>query len=188
MKHRSLVTAIVLSCMLILTLALPAQAQYAAWYEGIQLRFTDGFKVTAYVVELRATKLVAGSYRASEIAVLINSVDGSIPWVQETVTIPGDPDALSVSDDLGWGGLRTTVMVTDRRTGDRIPMVIDIDQFASTWRYRYDPTMGTGMFVRDADLRGFIEFPGRWRTDFVPTSPFNSTTTAINFSTNWPGY
>ena len=184
MYRRLLVLCLIVSS--IWVLAVPAQAQDTAWYEGVQLRFTDGFKSTFYIVELRATKLVDGDYRASQIEIYINGVDGIVPWVQETVVVPGDPDALSVSGDLGWGGLHTTVMVTDQRTGATLPMTIHLDQFAIA-SYEYDPSMGTGMFVRSADARGYIEFPGRWRTSFTGASPFNSSERALNFSTSWPG-
>jgi hypothetical protein len=77
-------------------------------------------------------------------------------------------------------------MVTDRRTGETIPMVIFISQRAIA-RYQYDATLGTGAFVRSADARGYIEFPGRWRTDLMSSNPLYSSEQAINFSTSWPG-
>jgi hypothetical protein len=72
-----------------------------------------------------------------------------------TVPVPGDPDNVEVSRDLGWGGLDTIVTVFDAVTQKNVPVELHVYWWATSRVYPKG-----GRFVRDARIEGTLKYPG----------------------------
>jgi hypothetical protein len=144
--HRSLVRVLAAAAGVALTvLALPVSAGAASsggWQEGFVLkpdRATacglqgGGFRIT----EITATKSFDSrgrvqssrfEFRATSGITPAGTVSADIGPV--TVDVPGDPDYLSVSRDLGWAGLDASVSLMDKAVGHAVPVEIHLSLFA----------------------------------------------------------
>lgn len=176
------ILAVLIFAMLVLPLTAVTAAP-GAYREGIDVELSRGYTIGHFTLDLRATKLVDGNYRQSEIDIEFSDYS----WViDQKVVLPGDADELDVSRDLGWGGLNGTVWVwrQNRFTGDRerIPVEIHLDLFYSTNSTNY---VG-GYFYRQADVRGTVKIGSRLIEFNVPNGPANYES-GYNFSDQWPG-
>jgi hypothetical protein len=126
----------------VLTMAPPAYAQEATWTEGAYLNIGPGacgiqgggFNLAT----LTASKFVdrVNRTRVSDVnlyltngitpANLVYTLIGPV-----TVGVPGDPDNLSVSRDLGWAGLDTSVSVFDFATNTTVMVDIHLSWLAN---------------------------------------------------------
>jgi len=92
-----------------------------------------GFRIT----EITATKSFdsRGRLQSSRFEILTS---GNVPAGTVstdigpvTVNVPGDPDELSVSRDLGWAGLDASVALVDETVGHTVPVDIHLSLFAN---------------------------------------------------------
>jgi hypothetical protein len=107
----------------LITGAVAAQPWQETYTEGIRVEqiLYGRVGIGTTRLTLHATKFVDGWSRYTEIS--INAVryagDGTETFccirgiIDDTVILPGDPDELEVSNDLGWGGLNGVVWVQE---------------------------------------------------------------------------
>jgi hypothetical protein len=174
--------------------------------------FVEGFHVITFEehhrslnITIDAIKRVDGNSRQSEvhIAYHYSFVDGRRDF-DVTVVVPGDPDTLEVSKDLGWGGLDTVIQVQWRRVDcvlsptrtcgpeilETVPVELHVYLFANE-PYREEG----GLFKRRANLSPSNEYPtggvkGTIKTPHRLTqleSYFGMHSWGENFSDQFPG-
>jgi hypothetical protein len=182
MKHL-LRLSIFAALLMVLVLPLTAAAAPVAYREGIDVYLARGYTIAHINLDLRATKLVDGGYRNTEIDIEFNDYFWTI---DQTVVLPGDPDNLDVSRDLGWGGLDGVVWVwrQNRETGvrERIPVEFHLDLYATA----SNSTYGGGYFNRRADVQGTVKIGTRTIEFNMPPGSANYEV-GYNFSDQWPG-
>jgi hypothetical protein len=169
----------------LLAAPMSVQARDRAWYEGIHFQESRQGLPAHFVVN--ATKLVDGSYRQS--IVTIDFPRPGIhycPHIHETVILQEDPDELSVSRDLGWGGLHGWAIVHNQCDNNReMLMEFNVDLFANA-PYTYDDA--SGYFTRASQATGTIKIDGIvfWDFSSEPSSGYFFET-AHTFGTRYPG-
>jgi hypothetical protein len=161
-----------------------AQARDRAWYEGVYFREYNRW--TAFAVEMTATKLVDGAYRQSLVNINYpHPITCYYPRIVETVVLHEDPDELSVSRDLGWGGLHGWAIVHNQCDNNReMLMEFDVDLYGNV-PYTYDDA--SGYFTRNARLTGTIKIDGAVYWDFSREPAGDYHEFAHTFSTRYPG-
>jgi hypothetical protein len=170
--------------------------------------FVEGFYVisrethhNSLTIEINAVKRVDGNSRQSEVHISYHYayVDGRRDF-DATVLVPGDPDLLEISKDLGWGGLDTTIQVQWRRVDctlgtnltcgpeivETVPVELHVYLFANE-PYRQEG----GLFKRNANLvnpttgvMGSVKTP-RGLTTLTLGQGMHSS--GYNFSDQFPG-
>jgi hypothetical protein len=170
--------------------------------------FVEGFYVISrethhrsLTIEITATKRVDGAWRQSEVHISYhyNFFAGKRNF-DATVLVPGDPDLLEVSKDLGWGGLDTTIQVQWRRVDcvqnpnticgpeyvETVPVELHVYLFANE-AYRQEG----GLFKRNANLvnpttgvMGTVKTPTHLTTLTLGQGMHSS---GYNFSDQFPG-
>jgi len=83
----------------------------------------------------------------------------------QTVDVGEDPDYLSASHDLGWGGLDTVVTAFDAISQQDVPVTIHL-----SWLANGGVTREGSLFRRGASVQGYLETP-KCRFDFTPQTP-----------------
>jgi hypothetical protein len=174
----------VLVVFVLLAAPLTAQARDRAWYEGVYFREYN--RRTLFQVEITATKLVDGGYRQSLVTINYpHLITCYYPRFVETVVLQEDPDELSVSRDLGWGGLHGWAIVHNQCDNNReMLMEFNVDLFANA-PYVYDES--TGLFTREARLTGTISIDGEVFWDFSREPAGDYREFAHTFGTRYPG-
>jgi hypothetical protein len=89
-----------------------SQADEQTYQEGLSVEHFSYSRVSnPPSVALTATKYVNGRNIYTEVS--LDAFYGSGPYklIHGTVLLPGDPDELETSNDLGWGGLNGTIWV-----------------------------------------------------------------------------
>jgi hypothetical protein len=154
---------LILSVAMWLTLpSVPAVAQSTSYQEGAILSASQGFTIANQQAYLKATKTITESGgRITHVSVLELSI--VCPYSQggprmlvrtSTIPVPGDPDNLEVSRDLGWAGLDTTVSVFDEISGTNV--TIEIHAY---WWATEGVAESGGLFTRRVRLEGSIVTP-----------------------------
>ena len=168
----------------LLAAPMSVEARDRAWREGVY--FTEWNRRTLFQVEITATKLVDGRYRESLVNIVYDHpITCYYPRFNETVVLHEDPDELSVSRDLGWGGLHGWAMVTNICDGQEMLLEFHVDLFANQ-PYTYDAT--SGYFTRESRLTGYIMIDGEVFWDFSREPAGDYHEIAHSFSTRYPGW
>jgi hypothetical protein len=146
------------------------RAEPSDYTEGISFSLRRGSGIAFFTLRVSASKVVQNGSAVSQ--VYINYYGpGTSPsrvLINETVTLPGDPDLLEVSEDLGWGGLNNQVWVTDQTTGAKIRVRFNLNLFALSPQQSEDT-----VFFRNADVRGTVRIGGTAIPFNRPNDPFN---------------
>jgi hypothetical protein len=96
----------------VVVLPASAQATQTTYREGISVHQSSVSRVSNPPhINLTATKHVNGGNAYTEVRLDVFYGGGPYKTINTTVRLPGDPDELEVSNDLGWGGLNGTVWV-----------------------------------------------------------------------------
>ncbi|MCL4251952.1 MAG: hypothetical protein KJ065_27620 [Anaerolineae bacterium] len=182
MSKRFTLFIVLLSVLLLL--AAPAMVQATpVRYEGIYLH--EWPRREPFGVEITATKMIAGGYRQSLVNIqYIHAVTCYYPRFNETVVLQEDPDELSVSRDLGWGGLHGWAIVHDQCSNTDMLMEFHVDLFANTPAVNVDPA--TGYYTREARLTGYILLNGEIYWDFSQEPHGDYHEYAYSFSSRVP--
>lgn len=72
------------------------------------------------------------------------------------IPMPGDPDWIAVSDDLGWAGIDTTVSLLDRNSGE----MVDVELHIYWWAYSSYFARNPSTQARQATVEGSITVHG----------------------------
>jgi hypothetical protein len=188
MNNRLSFLFLILSLAMWLTLpGVPIAAQSRSYQEGAFLIAASGHTIGRVEASIKATKTITyGAGRTShvsalEIAIHCNHGDAVLSVGPVTVQVPGDPDNLEVSRDLGWAGLDTAVSVFDQVSQSNVTIEIHAYWWANT-----GVTESSGLFSRQARLEGTIVTP-RCTFDLSrPNGPANGRS-GHTFSTRNPG-
>jgi len=143
MSRRHIVLLLILSLVFVPLAAVPVQAQanvlrVAAHFWAIEDR--TGFKLGDQSVDLMAYRdttfglggvVSQGSFFRLYMLGPGGAADGVL-IMESAVPLPGDPDWISVSDDLGWAGIDTTVPLLDRNSGELVEVEIHVYWWAET--------------------------------------------------------
>jgi hypothetical protein len=166
--------------------AAPTAAQATSYQEGASLRSHQGHTIAFAQVSLDATKTITHSGgRTSHVSMLqismsCNHGDTVLSIAPITIPIPGDPDNLEVSRDLGWAGLDTEVSVYDEISASNVTIAIHAYWWANTG------VSGSGsLFTRRTRLEGSIVTPKCTFDLSRPNTVINSTF-GHTFSTREP--
>jgi hypothetical protein len=200
-------------CLLLLAPSMTSTASPASTANTAYAKaFMEGFYVisreshhNSLTIEINAVKRVDGNWRQSEVHISYHYayVDGTRDF-DATVLVPGDPDLLEVSKDLGWGGLDTTIQVQWRRVdcvfgpnrtcGPAVLETVPVELHVYLWAnepYRQEG----GLFKRNANLSPSNQYPtggvkGTINTPHHLTrfeSWFGMHSSGYNFSDQFPG-
>jgi hypothetical protein len=158
MMRRPLILAV--SLIFLLLTSSVAAAQPAEWQEGVAFHYFYHHNIVQNSIVINAVKTTTPS--GAEISALtirfhcepaqINTVFHDVPEV--TIPLPGDPDNVEVSRDLGWGGLDTVLQVWDNETASIIPIEIHL-----SWEAIAPVTVVGGEYLRQSTVVGRIISP-----------------------------
>jgi hypothetical protein len=183
--------------LLLLCLALPLMVNAAprAYQEGIDLYLAQARGYSQTVIELQATKFVDGQSRYTILHIRYKGPTPGfgIHWriFETTVVLPGDPDQLEVSRDLGWGGLDGVAWVEQRVLGggtetiELAPVEFHIDLYGYLGE---GSTYDGALFHRNAQAVGTVTVAGRTiQIDNGQLIGPENIVHASNFTDQWPG-
>lgn len=172
MLKRFLVSITLMLALLAFVVPMSAVAQEGAcddyaYREGFHAYGFDGHRYGGRTVEIRAEKVREGNWAQSQLYIRFDETIMVRDWYLETtVVIPGDPDNLEVSCDLGWAGLDTVVegllthTLNDEIVSQEYVLIeIHLDLYHAG-RYRDIRSEGD-YFVRDARIYGTVEILGQ---------------------------
>jgi hypothetical protein len=148
-------------CLLLLAPSTLSASRAKAFVEGFHVVSSEDHHNSLTII-IDAIKRVDGNWRQSEVHIRYHY---ALPIAKRdfdaTVIIPGDPDLLEVSKDLGWGGLDTTIQVQWRRVdcvfnptltcGPVIVETVPVELHVYLWANEAYREEG-GLFKRNANL------------------------------------
>jgi hypothetical protein len=189
---RLLLTLLFGLCFALLVVPVSAQDGYQ---EGLEVSEGYGSSFGGGGLTLRATKVIEGNNVYTEVRLF----RWSQIWGCETVHVdtvvrlPGDPDWLEVSNDLGWGGLDGAVWVQRRtrtyhsyfpctytETAETVPVEIHLNVVARSG-YAFDGTN----YIRRGDVQGTVTL-GNDAFTFVPGYNVRVSQDGYTFSNRTP--
>ncbi|MCC7449803.1 MAG: hypothetical protein IT324_20450 [Anaerolineae bacterium] len=174
MHNRWLWPLLVLLIALLAWPAVPTVAQGASWREGVFVAYGQPIIGVGSFFQLTGVKTVTQKGEAiSEktayvtLGIVCRNATGQPDLLVQiqTVKVGEDPDLLSASHDLGWGGLDTTVTTFDIISQQDVPVTIHL-----SWLSTGGVTREGSLFRRGATVQGYLETP-QCRFDFTPQTP-----------------
>lgn len=147
--------------------------------EGMYVYLRRGHTIAYTALDLNAVKEVRGDSKVSVVYIDYNGPGAGLNRVviNEQVTLPGDPDWLEVSNDLGWAGLDRTVWMTDQTSGQKVQVRIHLDLYANSATFS-----DNAAFFRRADVQGWVRIGGRTIAFDMPNGGANFEQGRIGFT------
>jgi hypothetical protein len=175
-----ILVTLVLLMLLPLTVSAVADDRYN---EGFYIYLRRGTNEAYTALDLNAVKEVRGSTSTSILYINYDGpgAGGTRVRIVEQITLPGDPDWLEVSADLGWAGLDRTVWMTNQTTGQPVRVRIHVDLYATSPTYS-----DNAAYFRRADVQGWVRIDGRTIGFDMPNAGANFERGTIGF-TNYFG-
>lgn len=193
--RRPALSLVFVVALLLMSLTVVAQERTTTYEEGLHFHKSSGYTIAHTELTLHGTKYVDGNQRYTEVTVTCHS-GGYIPRTfSGTGILPGDPDELEVSNDLGWGGLNGTIMMLNTHDGQSVPVEVHLSVYPTSrvsfneWHYRrfmqiYQDPNNRHFFGR---AYGTVSVPGYCGAQFgvMPITPANDES-AWTFSSRQP--
>jgi len=158
-------------------LGLPAtltSAQGASWREGVFVAYGQPIIGVGSFFQLTGVKTVVQKDESTQektafltLGIVCRNAAGQTDMLVQiqTVDVGEDPDYLSASHDLGWGGLDTVVTAFEAISQQDVPVTIHL-----SWLANGGVTREGSLFRRGASVQGYLETP-KCRFDFTPQTP-----------------
>jgi hypothetical protein len=163
--------------LLVMSFGLPAApivAQGTSWREGVFVAYGQPIIGVGSFFQLTGVKTVVQKDEATQektafvtLGVVCRNAAGQNDLLIQiqAVDVGEDPDRLSASHDLGWGGLDTVVTAFDTVSQQDVPVTIHL-----SWLANGGVTREGSLFRRGASVQGYLETP-KCRFDFTPQTP-----------------